>query len=205
MAITTYSELQTAVGNWLDRSDLSDRIKEFIVLAEAEFNRRLRTKDMLTRDDAFTVDGQYEDLPTGFLGAKRFVLSRTPVVELTYLTPDRLADERQRFPSTGVPIYFTVAGGSFEFLPTPNDSYTASLLYFKRITALSDSATSNWLLASHPDLYLYGSLKAAEPFLMNDERLPVWAGLFEAGLQQLIREDARAVRGVPTTRGRAFA
>ena len=39
MAITTFSELKTAVANWLDRSDLTDRIPEFIALAEARHRR----------------------------------------------------------------------------------------------------------------------------------------------------------------------
>ena len=167
-------------------------------------NRRVRTLDMLTRNDAFTIDSQREDLPTDYLGTKSITLSRTPVVHLVYLTPDRLSQERQRFGSSGIPIYYTVLGGSFEFLPTPNDTYTASILYFARLSALSDANTSNWILASHPDLYLYGALKAAEPFLHNDERVPLWASLFEQALSQLERQDARAARGVPISRGRTF-
>ena len=46
MAIGTYAELQTAVANWLDRGDLTDRIKEFISLAEARMNRVLRLQLM---------------------------------------------------------------------------------------------------------------------------------------------------------------
>ena len=42
MAIGTYAELKTAVANWLDRDDLTDRIPEFIALAEAKMNRNLR-------------------------------------------------------------------------------------------------------------------------------------------------------------------
>ena len=48
MAINSYSTLQTAVSNWLDRDDLSDRIPEFISLAEATFNRVLRIRAMET-------------------------------------------------------------------------------------------------------------------------------------------------------------
>ena len=51
MAIGTYSELQTAVANWLDRDDLTDRIQEFIALAEARMNRILRLAIMLNVDE----------------------------------------------------------------------------------------------------------------------------------------------------------
>ena len=39
MAITTYAELKTAIANFLARSDLTDRIPEFIALAEARMSR----------------------------------------------------------------------------------------------------------------------------------------------------------------------
>ena len=50
MAIGTYAELQTAVANWLDRGDLTERIKEFIGLAEARMNRVLRLQLMVNVD-----------------------------------------------------------------------------------------------------------------------------------------------------------
>lgn len=183
MAISTYAELCTALENWLDRSDLDDRIPEFITLAEARFNRVIRASDMLTRDDAFTIDGQYEDLPTGFLEAKRFVLSTSPVTVLEYLTPEEMAEQRATRTSSGKPIYFSVIGGSFEFLPTPAQSYTASLLYYKRLTTVSSSF--NWLATSHPDIYLFGALCEAEPFVRNDERFPLWDARLNRALAEL--------------------
>ena len=36
MAIGTFAELKTAAANWLDRSDLTDRIPEFIVSGRGE-------------------------------------------------------------------------------------------------------------------------------------------------------------------------
>jgi hypothetical protein len=39
MAITTYSELQAAIGNWLDHSLFTSRTPEFIALFEAAANR----------------------------------------------------------------------------------------------------------------------------------------------------------------------
>ena len=46
MTISTYSELQTAAGNWLNRSDLTSRLPEFIALAESRFNRILNVPEM---------------------------------------------------------------------------------------------------------------------------------------------------------------
>ena len=55
MAIGTYAELQTAVANWLDRDDLTDRIPEFIALAEAKMNRNLRISLMENVSTAITM------------------------------------------------------------------------------------------------------------------------------------------------------
>ena len=57
MAISTYTELQTAVANWLDRDDLTARIPEFIALTEARFNRLLRVRSMETEADQVTTSG----------------------------------------------------------------------------------------------------------------------------------------------------
>jgi len=55
MAISTFAELKTAAANWLDRSDLTDRIPEFIALAEARFNRILRIRAMETVSTAILL------------------------------------------------------------------------------------------------------------------------------------------------------
>ncbi len=49
MAITTYSELKTALGNWLNRDDLTAVIPDFISLAETDINRKLRHYKMIER------------------------------------------------------------------------------------------------------------------------------------------------------------
>jgi hypothetical protein len=203
VAITTYAELQSAVGNWLNRDDLTDRIPEFITLAEARFNRVVRAPDMLSRNDAFAIDGQYEDVPSGFLEASRFVLLTSPVTVLEYKTPQEIAELRHTRSSQGKPAYYTVVGGSFEFLPTPDSSYTASLLYYARLTAVSSSW--NWLATSHPDIYLYGALCAAEPYVQNDERLLVWKSQLNEALAELgVMNDRKRVPGAARPRIRGF-
>ena len=131
MSITTQPELLTAASNWLNRSDLSGRLEEVIAIAEAGFNRRLRTRDQMTRS--------------------------TTSATTQYVSPD--------------------------------GTYTLQIQYFAKVPALTSSNTTNWLLTSHPDAYLYSTLMAAEPFLMNDARLQTWASLSEKAIQEIVDAD----------------
>ena len=184
MAINTYSTLQTAVANWLDRSDLTDRVPEFIALAEATFNRVLRLRAMETTVADTTPSGSKEDaLPSGYLQMREIHLSTTPVVSLAYITPEIMY--RIRAGSTsGKPNSYTIVGDNILFGPTPDGAYDYSMTYYKSFDALSDSTQTNWLILNAPDLYLYGTLLQAEPFLMNDERVPLW----ERGVRQVIND-----------------
>jgi hypothetical protein len=58
-----------------------------------------------------------------------------------------------------------------------------------KIPALSDSNTSNWVLASHPDVYLYGSLAEAFKYSMDDEQAAKYDGLFRNGIQEILALD----------------
>jgi len=184
MAINTYSTLQTAVANWLDRNDLTDRIPEFVALAEATFNRVLRLRAMETTVADATPSGSKEDaLPTGYLQMREVHLATTPVVSLSYITPEIMY--RIRAGSTsGKPNSYTIVGDNILFGPTPDGAYDYSMTYYKAFDALSDAAPTNWLITNAPDLYLYGALLQAEPFLMNDERVALW----ERGVRQVIND-----------------
>ena len=184
MAINTYSTLQTAVANWLDRSDLTDRVPEFIALAEATFNRVLRLRAMETTVADATPSGSKEDaLPTGYLQMREIHLTTTPVVSLAYITPEIMY--RIRAGSTsGKPNSYTIVGDNILFGPTPDGVYDYSMTYYKSFDALADGTQTNWLILNAPDLYLYGTLLQAEPFLMNDQRVPLW----EKGVRQVIND-----------------
>jgi len=184
MAINTYATLKTAVANWLDRSDLDDRIPEFIALGEATFNRVLRLRAMETTVADATPSGSKEDaLPTGYLQMREIHLTTSPVVSLAYITPEIMY--RIRAGSTsGKPNSYTIVGDNILFGPTPDGVYDYSMTYYKSFDALADGTQTNWLVLNAPDLYLYGTLLQAEPFLMNDERVPLW----ERGVRQVIND-----------------
>ena len=189
MAINTYGTLQTAVANWLDRDDLTSRIPEFISLSEAIFNRTLRIRAMETTVSDNTPSGSKEDaLPTGYLQMREIHLATSPIASLSYVTPEIMY--RIKAGSTSAqPNSYTILGENILFGPTPDGVYAYSMTYYKALDALSDAAPTNWAILNAPDLYLYGTLLQAEPFLMNDERVPLWERGFRQAISDLQEQD----------------
>jgi hypothetical protein len=154
MAIGTYAELNTAAANWSGRSDLTSRIPEFIALAEAKMNRRLRVKDMVTKNATYSITGEYVAVPTDFGGVKYFALNDADRTLLTFM-PD-LQMTTQYGPDVGKPTKYNVQGTNFRFAKIPDATYASTLVYYLKVPALTGSATTNWMLTAHPDAYLYG-------------------------------------------------
>jgi hypothetical protein len=189
MAISNYSELQTAVANWLDRDDLSARIPEFISLAEARFNRLLRLRSMESKQTASTVSGQRNyNLPASYIQMRNFQLNTSPITTLSYVTPE-IYDRLWGGSSGGIPKFYTIVADEISLGPIPGSVITMEMLFYKRFDNLSASTTTNWLLTYAPDIYLYASMLEAEPFIMNDERVPLWATALERAITDMQEQD----------------
>ena len=189
MAIGTYAELQTAVANWLDRADLTDRIPEFIALGEARMNRLLRLRMMEGKYTASTVGAQRNyALPTGYVQMRNFQINLTPIRPLQYVTPE-VYDRLWGGSSSGTPEVYTIVANEIQLGPKPDSVMTMEMLFYKKITALSVSNTTEQMLTENPDIYLYGALMEAEPFIMNDERVGLWAQGFAQAVQALQEQD----------------
>ena len=202
MAITTYSELKTAIANWLDRTDLDDRIPEFIQLAEARHRRDFKIRRMETRVTASTIaDTEYYSLPDNFVAMRNIQLNTDPKTALEYMTPEQM-DRVRGGSSTGKPKAYSIIGNNFQLRPIPDGVYQIEMLYYKYFTALSDSNTTNDMLTYHPDAYLYGALVEAEPYLQNDKRIQTWAGFYDRAKQDIISSNERDRHSgvAPTTR-----
>ncbi len=189
MAISNYTELKTAVANWLDRSDLTDRIPEFIALAEARFNRVLRLRSMEVKYTADTVAGQRNlALPASYIQMRNFQVNSSPLTTLSYVTPE-IYDRVWGGSTSGTPKFYTILANEVSFGPIPGSVMEVEMLFYKKFDNLSVSTTTNWLITNAPDIYLYGSMLEAEPFIMNDERVPLWAQALQQGISDLQEQD----------------
>lgn len=193
--VTDYASLQAAIKSYLwDRQDVADQAPVFISLCEAQLTRRLKVRRMTGRATA-TIESDFAMVPSDFAGVQSFYLAGTPLIRLQYAADPQAIVEMKavRSADTGKPEAFTVVGDQFEFCPAPaaGESYTAYLTYYKRIPALSDSNTTNWLLTDHPDAYLYGSLLQSAPWLREDDRIVTWGNLYTQIIADIQDADRR--------------
>ena len=179
MAISTYSELQTSVANHLHRDDLTSLIPDFIRLAEDNLTADIVSRSMDTKTNLATVAGtQTVTLPTDMVEMRRLQIVSSYNTVLKYVSPDQLSADYANN-TTGMPQVFTIVGGNIELAPIPDSAYTLELTYKQRIPSLSDSNTTNWLLTSWPSAYLYGALIAAQPYILDDQRIAVFRSLYQ--------------------------
>jgi hypothetical protein len=205
MALTTYTELKASVADWLVRADLTAAIPDFISLAEAQIERNLRTRQMIVRADA-SINSEYSAVPDDFLETRSFKLNTNPVTPMQFETIDSLDVLASRTNAAGKPIYFSVVGSQIRVVPAPDTAYTGELTYYAKLTKLSSTVATNFLLTSSPDIYLYGALLQAAPYLQDDARISVWSSMYEAGMEQLQLADDRSTTsgGSLTARARTL-
>lgn len=126
---------------------------------------------------------------------------------LALVSPAELSERKLRHGDTGVPRFFsvieTVSGRTLRFAPEPSGTYTLRMIYEQNIDALADGNTSNWMLVSAPDLYMWAALSVMEGFLQEDSRVALWKQEYDQAAKEYRRDkDRREFAGPLTPRPR---
>jgi hypothetical protein len=188
VALTTYSELKASVADFLNRTDLTSTIPDFIALAEADINSHfdLRTVES---DQALTAvtNSRFIALPTGFREPQNLWInwSYGRGDPLRFVAPELLVTSV----TPGIPLLWCIDGTNIAFDRPAGSNYSLTLRMIGGVT-LSDATPTNLVLTNYPNVYLYGALKEAAPYLRDAEG----AGLWEAKYQDAIMK-AKAKEG----------
>jgi len=185
----TYLELKTMVSDTLNRQDLSSAIPGFIKLAEADLSRKInhwRQEKRVT----LQLDESHETLPGDWLETLRMYTSDGQQLLLTSVS--EISQLKLSNPANGKPARYTINSGEFEFYPVPDMPYEITMVYRAKTPALVSDTDTNWILEYHPDAYLYATLAHTAPYLKEDERTAIWAGLKEDAISQINLESNRA-------------
>lgn len=195
MAITTYAQLQTAVGNFLGRSDLTAQIPDFIRLAEVRMSRELESRSQEKRATAqLTANNEYISLPTDLREVREVKLNTDPITVLEYLSPTGL-DSTYSSQGAGKPQAYCIIGDDLKLRPVPDSNYDVEIVYVGDIEELSATRTTNNILTRHPDAYLSGALVEAYTYLMDEQRAQVYDQKFSRAIDEIKRDEQRAHYG----------
>lgn len=189
MSIANYTELKQAIADWLQKKDLYPIIPQLINLGEACIARDVRTREQMVRQ-CVSISTEYFDAPARILELRNVQINTNPIRRLRYLTPEEM-DTLRPYSTSGKPEFYTIIGDEFQVKPVPDSTYTFEIAFFQRYQALEASPT-NWLLTNHPDVYLYAALKHAAPFLVNDERAPLFIQLYQHAVDTLNASEKKA-------------
>lgn len=190
-----YAALQAAVLNWSARSDAvtTAEVPNFIAFATDSFNHGipdrqvapLRVRDMETLASITMTDG-VGTLPSDYLQYKTARSMSSLPNPLSYAT-DSYTNAAYADGAAGLSTTFSITGSTIYVFPT--SGVDVDLVYYAAIPALSDSNTSNWLLAKLPMLYLHASLMHLAMFLRDDALLARSQAMVTATIDGLNQTD----------------
>lgn len=194
MALANYGDLQSAVAGWLNRTDLTARIPDFITLAESSLNAEMRLRTMETEASLTILDGTRSiPLPDDFLEPLDLwaveSYGRRP---LRYLT----SPQTRVLTASGVIVDWSIDGEEIT-VPRPVGGDMALVLEYLAAFKLSDTAPTNWLLTHFPNVYLFAALVEAAPYLRDTDLLAIWSARLERAKDECNRQAARS-KGLST-------
>lgn len=199
MAIATYTDLTNRISGYLKgRTDLTDRIPEFITLAEKRINRKLRVEEMVST--ATLTAAAEMTLPTDFLEADAVVYEQTPKVVLLPGSK-RTAQRLYAYNDTGIPRMYRMRGASMLLHPTPQSAEDVTVEYYAEPDGLTSDNATNTIFPKYADVYLWAAMAEASLYLMDDVRAEQWDARAQAAMEEANKAAARRhARGARVSR-----
>lgn len=190
MSISSYAELQTAVANWVHRSDLTTLIPDFIMMGEKRIFREVRCRVMESTLSGTTASGVIA-VPSDYLGLKVAYITGSPYKKLTAASVNQMYDQYPLRSGSGTPQKIAREASNFIFGPFPSDGLNLGGVYYSKPTSIQSSA--NALFIDNPDLYLMAALCESAPYTKSDN-LPTWEAKFQSIVDSL-NEESRDEEG----------
>ena len=193
MALSTYSELQATVANYLNRDDLTTLIPTFITLTENRLNRELRVRANMVRAITTTTAGQaFYDFPSDMIELRNITYDNNSQSHaLRYLSPESVTREYGTVVS-GQPRAYTNLGNDLKLVPSPDAAYSISINYYSQLRSLSDNVTTNDVLTQYPSLYLFGACLEGAIYLNDTEQTNRFGSVFQKALDDVQRAEEAA-------------
>ena len=196
--ISDYTTLITQIINWIDHDEIRTTIaQDLIELGERRCYREMRNHHMEFTLSA-TMTGGVVTLPAAFIEFRSVRITGSPDKPLEIMSSEEMYRRYPTRSSDSKPSFAAIEGQNLIFGPFPDSNYTVKGIYYRRLTALSDSNTTNTFTNEVSDALFFASLAESEPFLKNDPRVSLWEAKYEKVAREIKKEeDKRLKKGSP--------
>lgn len=185
----SFDGLVATVAEYLQRSNLNDKIPLFIKLANARIGKLLqKMPDQIALPYSLVpAAGTHRiSLPSDFGVMIRATYGGKP---MNYVAPEALDMERNGLDNNE----FTHNGKDF-FLQTRVDGQkTLSIYYYEKLQGISEYNESNWVLEEHPQVYLYATLLEAVTYIKDMEEITTWQNYLGQAIQEIVGANRTAL------------
>jgi hypothetical protein len=195
--VMTYDSLTSTVLQYLERNDAAvvNAIPTFITLCEFEIAQEIKTLGQLQlANAAMNPNNPVIAKPARWRKTVSMTIDTGTGTQPVYLRKYEYL--RNYWPNetlTGLPLYYADSDYEHWYVaPTPSLAYNFTVLYYERISPLSETNQTNWLTQNAPNAMLYGTLLQAMPFLKNDAR-QVFQQKYTEAIASLKTEDVARV------------
>jgi hypothetical protein len=184
VTIATYTDLQTAITDWLHRTDgaFAVRVPDFIRLAEARINRLLNLSTMeIEVSMSMSLGSRFVALPADFnTPITLWMTNYIPRQSLSMCIPSELP---VRDNTSARPQYYAIDGPNLAFETLGDQAYPFTFRYTQSLN-LSNAVPVNKILQEAPDVYLYGALLETTTYTKDLEAQQEYGALFNLAIEQ---------------------
>jgi hypothetical protein len=192
VSLATYTDLLASVAAWMNRTDLTAVIPDFVTIAESKIARDLRLRKQITSTTLSTsTSTRAVALPTDWLEFENVSIDGDPETPCQYVNIEHMDVKYPEGGPSGRPYVFTIEADNMLFGPSPDAVYTVNVYYYARFGALATNST-NWLLTNHPNIYLYACLREGSFYTKDKDGAVQWDGLYKQEVNNLQDVDERS-------------
>ena len=186
-----YSDIKAEVALYINRTDLTARIANWVNFAQRKIERVSNFIGMETwESDTLASAGYTIDIPSRYKSTIEFGMIYNSMKYPCKKTGEReiLSIHTHLTNDTGRPLYFCPRESQSEIWvrPTADQEYTYYHSYYRYSADLASDDATNWITNNYPELLIYMSLTEAEPYIQNDKRMDTWNAMATTLLDRMI-------------------
>jgi len=201
----TFAQLQARVEDYLNRSDVDSLIDDWIVEAQRDVERGIfiidgekvvHNFDHMNKRQTFSTDDTYITFPSRIKEIKWLkILLDGRYYDLNQ-ADSSWALSKYPYPSTAEkrPRLYSIMPSQSEIMlrPSADQCYTYDINFYAYTDDLSEDADENWWTQYAWEVLLFGALRRAQPYLMNDPRLAVWDAEYLRAVKKIVEVQKQA-------------